>query len=177
MIQTKSDYFRYREADRVVLGNKHKYGLRDYFFDPVWTYERALRRLEYVLNCKRGIIGKCLRMFCWLRLEHWGRACCFTIYPNVFGPCLSIAHKGTNVVNPNVRAGGGCRIHVCVNIGEGHGEVPRLGENVYIGPGAKIFGGITIGDNTQIGANAVVNKGFPEVYCTLVGAPAKKVLK
>lgn len=34
--------------------------------------------------------------------------------------------------------------------------------NVYIGPGAKIFSGITICNNTVIGANAVVNKSFPE---------------
>lgn len=49
---------------------------------------------------------------------------------------------------------------------------PRLGDNVYIGPGAKIFGPIEIGDNVAIGANAVVNKSFPDSV-TIAGVPAK----
>lgn len=175
MIQSKTDYLRYLEADRIALGRKHKYGFRDYFYDPVWSFERSLRRFEYWINCKRGLVAKFMRIFCRLRHEYWGRVCGFSIGPNIFGPGLSIAHKGTIVINPNVRIGGGCRIHVCVNIGEGRGGNPRLGENVYIAPGAKIFGGIVIGDNTKIGANAVVNKTFPEGHCTLVGIPAKKI--
>ena len=48
-----------------------------------------------------------------------------------------------------------------------------IGDNVYIGPGAKLFGPIQIGDNTVIGANAVVNKSFKEGNCTIVGVPAE----
>ena len=42
------------------------------------------------------------------------------------------------------------------------GGVPILGNNIYIGPGAKIFGKIQIVDGCKIGANAVVNKSFSE---------------
>ncbi len=38
---------------------------------------------------------------------------------------------------------------------------PKLGDNVYIGAGAKIIGNITIGNNCRIGANAVVYKNMP----------------
>lgn len=38
---------------------------------------------------------------------------------------------------------------------------PVIGDNVYIGCGAKIIGGIKIGDNCRIGANAVVYKDMP----------------
>ncbi len=60
-------------------------------------------------------------------------------------------------------------------IGEVNGKAPQIGDNVYISPGAKLFGDIVIGDNVKIGANAVVNKSFPEGNCTLVGVPARKV--
>lgn len=98
------------------------------------------------------------------------------IQPNCFGPGLSIAHAGTIIVHPDVRVGSNCRILACVNIGTGSDSmVPKIGDNCYIGPGVKMFGGIVIGDNVKIGANAVVNKSFPEGNCTLVGIPAHKV--
>lgn len=53
-------------------------------------------------------------------------------------------------------------------------ETPTIGNNCYIGPGAKIFGKIKIGDNVAIGANAVVNKDFPDGV-TIAGVPAKIV--
>jgi len=39
---------------------------------------------------------------------------------------------------------------------------PRIGNNVYIGAGAKIIGNVTVGDNVRIGANAVVVKDIPD---------------
>jgi serine O-acetyltransferase len=47
-----------------------------------------------------------------------------------------------------------------------------IGNRVYIGPGAKLFGGIKVGDNVAIGANAVVTKDLPE-NAVAVGVPAK----
>lgn len=38
---------------------------------------------------------------------------------------------------------------------------PTIGDNVYIGAGAKIIGNISIGDNCRIGANAVVYENLP----------------
>lgn len=38
---------------------------------------------------------------------------------------------------------------------------PTIGENVYIGAGAKIIGKVVIGDNCRIGANAVVYQDMP----------------
>ena len=54
----------------------------------------------------------------------------------------------------------------------GEGQVPRLGNNIYVGAGAKIIGKVTIGDGARIGANAVVTKDVPP-GCTAVGVPAK----
>jgi serine O-acetyltransferase len=43
---------------------------------------------------------------------------------------------------------------------------------VYVGPGAVIFGAVTIGDDVAIGANSVVTRDIP-AGCTAVGAPAR----
>lgn len=98
----------------------------------------------------------------------------YTIYVNNFGPGLFIGHYGTLVVNKHARIGKNCRTHVCVNIGGDRTGVPVIGDNVFIGPGAKIFGGVTIGNNVSIGANAVVNKSFPD-NVVIAGVPAKIV--
>lgn len=51
------------------------------------------------------------------------------------------------------------------------GGVPTLGDNVYVGAGAKILGEVKIGNNVKIGANAVVLKDIPD-NATAVGIPA-----
>lgn len=50
--------------------------------------------------------------------------------------------------------------------------LPIIGNHVHIHKGAIVFGGITIGDNAEIGANAVVNKPVPK-NAVVVGIPAK----
>lgn len=89
---------------------------------------------------------------------------------------MSIAHYGSIVVNSTAQIGNNCRIHSCVNIGvqKDGSRAPIIGDNCYIGPGAKIFGDIVIGNNTTIGANAVVCKSF-EGNGTLVGVPAIQI--
>lgn len=51
-------------------------------------------------------------------------------------------------------------------------EAPKLGARVNVGAGAKIFGKVTIGDDANIGANAVVLCDVP-AGATAVGLPAK----
>ena len=53
---------------------------------------------------------------------------------------------------------------------------PTIGNNVFIGSGAKILGNIKIGDNVKIGANAVILKDV-EANTTIVGVPGKIVKK
>jgi serine O-acetyltransferase len=51
---------------------------------------------------------------------------------------------------------------------------PTLGNNVVVGAGAKILGNITIGDDVNIGANAVVIRDVPS-NSTVVGVPGRVV--
>ena len=78
------------------------------------------------------------------------------------------------MISPEARIGAGARINACVNIGLKDGKAPHLGNNVYIGPGAMLFGDIRLGDGVRIGANAVVNKSFPD-GAILAGVPARMI--
>lgn len=66
-------------------------------------------------------------------------------------------------------------IHQGVNIRTGieADSVPKIGNNVWIGPGTKIFGNVEMDANTMIGANAVVTKSFEKENCCIAGTPAR----
>lgn len=58
---------------------------------------------------------------------------------------------------------------------QGSLKAPKIGNDVYIGPGAVIFGDIEIADGCYIGANAVVNKSILEPNSVIVGIPTKVI--
>lgn len=95
----------------------------------------------------------------------------FDVSLHVFGKGLCIVHWGSIVVSPKARVGEFCRIHPGTTIGEEKDEAPVIGDRVYIGPGVRIIGGVRLGNDVVIGANAVVNKSF-EDDSVLVGVPA-----
>ena len=53
--------------------------------------------------------------------------------------------------------------------------MPTIGDNVSIGPGAKLFGRIKVGNNVAIGANAVVSRNVKS-NSIVVSAPAEIVV-
>jgi len=93
-----------------------------------------------------------------------------------FGPGFVILHSTGIVINSRVQGGRNLFIEHGVTIGEEKGGVPILGDNIFIGAGAKIFGEIRIGNRTRIGANAVVIRDVPE-GATAVGVPARIIQK
>ena len=96
---------------------------------------------------------------------------------NVVDEGIMIFHYGDIVINDHCRIGKNLKLHGnnCIgNDGVDLEAAPTIGDNVDIGYGAVIIGGISIASNTIIGANAVVINSIDEagVY---VGVPAKKV--
>lgn len=89
-----------------------------------------------------------------------------------FGPGLVILHSFGIVINSSVRAGRNLVLEHGVTIGAEKGQSPLLGDNVFIGAGAKIIGPVRIGSDVKIGANAVVTKDLPD-GATAVGIPAR----
>jgi serine O-acetyltransferase len=173
-IESRKDLRMFIQSDKRSLGIDG-FGRLKSLLNPICTFQIRLRKLEYSLNCQRSRGVILLRKFLFRRISvRLG----FSISPNTFGPGLSIAHYGSIIVNGGARIGANCRIHVGVNIGTEAGKsltAPRIGDNCYIGPGAKVFGDIIIGPNTVIGSNAVVNQSFVEGGITIAGVPARVV--
>ena len=186
MIQTKEDLYRFLEMDKKAMRIPKQTIKRKIanFFNPheIWKFVRLLRFAEYYSNCKSKnpffrVYKIIMTLYYKYRLKKQSLRLGFSIPINTCGPVLSIAHHGTIVINASTRIGANCRIHACVNIGASAGkkEAPVIGDNCYIGPGAIIFGGIHIADNTTIGANATVNKSFDTPNVIIAGTPAKIV--
>ena len=176
MIESKADFKRYLEQDKIALRKTKKRPA--VAGDEIWQYEILLRKTEYYLNCKKSRLGKALALWFHFRLRKMGRKLCgFHIPPNTFEEGLSIAHWGPIVVHPSARIGKNCRIHQCVTIGATNGqrEAAHIGDNVFIGPCSSVIGNITIGNDIAIGANTVVTKSFTENGITIAGTPAKKI--
>lgn len=168
MITSYKEYRQYVKADIAAYGLQ-RVSLYNWLRIDQLRFQLRLRRLEYLANCRRWfLISRAV-----LEVMNHGLAVRLgvTIPKNVFGPGLCLVHRGTVVVSPLARAGANCRIHPPTSIGDYNGA-PTLGDNVYIGPGAKLYGPITIGNNVAIGANAVVNSSFPD-NCTVGGIPAR----
>ncbi len=131
------------------------------------------------------------------RLQAWAKANGIPLLPNLLrrvtmimagvsigdrvsiGPGLLIDH-GHVVIDGVTTIGPLCSIapHVTLGLNTGGPDVsfegPKIGKFVFIGTGAKILGGVTIGENARIGANAVVLNDVP-ANCTAVGVPARVI--
>ena len=92
-----------------------------------------------------------------------------------FGPRFVLIHSLGVVINSTVRGGEGIHIEHQVTIGAEQGQSPVLGNDIFIGAGAKLIGNIQIGDHVRIGANAVVLRDVP-AHATAVGVPARNLL-
>jgi serine O-acetyltransferase len=150
-----------------------------------WSRERIQRgsyepwkRLLLVIRRYQTIkSGDGLRLFLpFLVSAHrfWSAVCGADIPLNSqLGGGLILTHPNGIVIHPQAKIGVNCLIFQQVTIGVGSVPgLPEIGGNVDIGAGAKILGGIRIGDHARIGANSVVITDVP-AGATAVGIPAK----
>ena len=78
------------------------------------------------------------------------------------GPGLRLPHPRNVLIAPGAKLGRDCSVYHDVTLGRGGRKgVPRLGDRVMLFPGARVLGGIEIGDDARIGANAVVQQNVP----------------
>ena len=91
-----------------------------------------------------------------------------------FGPELVLIHSDGIVINGRVSGGSRVFLEHQVTIGAERRESPTIGSDVFIGAGAKVCGGVQIGDRVRIGANAVVIEDVPSDH-TAVGVPARLI--
>jgi serine O-acetyltransferase len=105
--------------------------------------------------------------------NHYGIELPYTVK---LGRRVVVEHQGNIVVHGNCHIGDDSIIRQGTTLGIRHmdrlTDAPKLGKRVNVGAGAKLFGAIVIGDDTNIGANAVVLCDVPDGM-TAVGIPAK----
>lgn len=100
-------------------------------------------------------------------------------YTAKIGKGTKIAYGGLGtVIHARCVIGENCMISSGVTIGGTSlkYEVPKIGNNVLVGTGAKILGPVIVGDNSVIGANAVVLKDVP-ANSVVAGIPATIIKK
>lgn len=99
-------------------------------------------------------------------------------YSAQLGRRVVIEHQSCIVIHGDCVIGDDCIIRQGVTMGNRYldcpFDAPKLGKRVNVGAGAKLFGNITIGDDANIGANAVVLIDVPP-GATAVGIPAKVI--
>lgn len=97
------------------------------------------------------------------------------ICSNKLGLGLLLPHPNGVVIHPDAVVGANCCLFQGVTLGTGRRPgVPRLGDGVEVGSGAKILGGVLIGSGARVGANAVVLMDVPPGW-TAVGCPARLI--
>jgi len=174
----RADFGRYY---RYVEGANWKIRFRYCFFFVFTQAIWAIVTYRYGAWCRKlkiPILGPLLRITYFFLNKFIEIITGISISSNAeIGKGLYIGHFGGIFIHPNTTLGENCNIGQGVTIGTlglGKKGVPRIGNGVFIGAGAKVLGEIKIGDNVRIGANAVVLKDVPD-NATVVGVPAKIV--
>ena len=93
-------------------------------------------------------------------------------------PCAKIDTKpilphGLNgiIISNDTHIGKNCTIYHQVTIAGGNGGSPNIGDNVFIGAGAKVIGPVHIGNNVKIGAGAIVTIDVPDNATVVMDHP------
>lgn len=176
MIQTRDQLYAFLKQDAKAIGRTKISA--PLFGDEMWKFQLTMRKLDYYHHKKKEhFLYLPLYAFFRMRYHKLSVKLGLSIPFDVCGKGLSIPHYGCVVVHSAARIGENCRILDGVNIGATNGSprAPRIGNNVFIGSGAKVLGDIAIADNVAIGANAVVIKSITEPGTTWAGVPARKV--
>lgn len=133
------------------------------------------RKYRYYLENRKGLYNK-IKFCVYARLNN-----IISTKNNIelygkFGENLKLFHSNI-IVNKEAILGNNVKLHGfnCIGNNGKNKKAPKIGNNVDIGVGAIIIGGIELADNIKVGANAVVNKSFLEKGITIAGVPAKKI--
>ncbi len=95
------------------------------------------------------------------------------------GAGIKLIHPTNIMIGSGVVIGDDCLIFHDVTLGTGQiPGTPKIGNNVDIYPGARVLGGVKVGDNSMIGANCVVTRDIPpdSIFLTAPGRAIPRTL-
>lgn len=137
----------------------HSYSFFSFFVQ--FASQKEFRSIVY----KR--LGKSRILTSWL---FKGQDCLYICTNDIRGGMI-VQHGFSTVVSAK-KIGKNFHVYQQVTIGYNGSEAPVIGDNVRVCCGAKVIGGVHIGNNVVIGANAVVVKDIPD-NVVVAGVPAK----
>jgi serine O-acetyltransferase len=138
-----------------------------------WQIKKRLKELKDV-SLKRKY-----KLAYYLILEKRG---CWIGHKSQFAGPPIVPHLFSIFISNHAKIGKNCTIFQHVTIGsnkliDSRGKgAPTIGDNCYIGAGAKIIGKVNIGNNCRIGANCVVVKDMPDNAISVL-QPCRTIVK
>lgn len=178
----------WRDCKAFIAADYHSRSGRrpafEFLFNPVARFLVLMRLLEWLDAIRVPFVLRA-PMILWFRRLSLRLGFSISLY--VFGPGIALPHYGNVMIHGDACIGRNCRIHVGTAIAGSAvimdpAEVPEfdapiIGDNVYIGPGAKMNGPLRIGNDCVIGTNSVVTRSFPMDGVTISGFPARIVAR
>lgn len=177
LIKTKREFNEWFNYEKKKYGNCKFWRIKSllkYAETPLLIkHNYLLRKTEWHINSGHKLLSKIYN----IRLKSFQNVYGMHIPVNRCGKGLRIMHIGSVIINERANVGDDCVFHINSGVVAGgtNGGCPTLGNNVIVGIGAIVLGGITVADHIAIGANAVVNKDFLEPDIAIAGVPAKKI--
>lgn len=176
---------RYAEYRRLVQSDLYRLtarsGLRtllaEVLFGDAFKYTFWMRTARFTNS--RTALKYSLYPFAKLLLRHYRFKFGIDIpFTTRIGGGFYIGHFSCIFVNEECVIGNNCNISQGVTLGTTNRGAkagnPVIGDNVYIGPGAKVIGAIRVGNHAAIGANCVVTHDVPD-HAVVVGVPGRVI--
>lgn len=167
LIQT--DHHRYHG------GLKPLHLLKDLLFNRGFKITFCYRLAHFMFSNRWNVALKLFNVYYYHLQSHY---CCEIPYAAQIGPGFYFGHVFGTIISAHCILGKNVNMSHGVTLGKiakgKRSGAPMLGDNVYVAPGAKVIGGIRLGNGTAVGANAVVTRDTPE-NAVAVGIPAEVI--
>lgn len=190
MITNKRDLQEYLSTEKVKycdyqFQNKSRYFISKVKQEPIrmiWEWQKTSRKKDYFrykARIKKNLWYSFQYLIYTIRCNRLASRMSMEVGTENIDKGLMIFHFN-NVVNNYSVIGENCHLHgdnVIGNNGKDSKDCPIIGNNVCLGAGAKVIGKVFLADNITVGAGAVVVKSCLTKGATLVGIPAKELIK
>lgn len=168
----------YRDAIQIFKSDCYRYKGEKSADVSIWKvliYAYKDHCLGFLLSHRMSQVCGAFRLFACRMLKYYSKQYGLQIPKETkIGWGLYLAHGINIVINETAIIGNNCNIGQGLTIGANEGMAATIGDCVYIGPSVCVVEDVKIGNNSTIGAGAVVVKDVQE-NVTVAGVPAKVI--